>query len=417
MAATLRAFFIALVMLVILTGQGLAQWTLTSAPVTNINGIVTDGSKIFVAQKDSGIFLSTDDGDTWQPRNNNLYYGSLSGISILNDTIFTYGGGAIYKMHVNDTTWSDPITQGTNSLLVSDSYYLSSYNLAPAIFISNDYGATWVLSTINNAPSGQLFTKFLDTGTSLLAGHSQGIYRSTDNGVSWDIVNLGFPSPLVSTFLNHASGIYAAGVYNVHPMLLRSTDDGITWVDVQPAGFTSGGISSLANSGSVFYCSVKGAGGGVYFSIDNGISWTVSNTGIVSPSFANNLLVKGTNAFVSANGLWKSSLSQITSVNDNNIGEIPETFSLAQNYPNPFNPSTTIRYTIPSVTLSGVEGTRVQLKVYDVLGNEVATLVNEEKPAGSYKVNWNASNLSSGIYFYRIHTGSFVSTKKMILIK
>jgi len=173
----------------------------------------------------------------------------------------------------------------------------------------------------------------------------------------------------------------------------------------------------LANSGSVFYCSVKGAGGGVYFSIDNGISWTVSNTGIVSPSFANNLLVKGTNAFVSANGLWKSSLSQITSVNDNNIGEIPETFSLAQNYPNPFNPSTKIRFSIPSVTLSGVEGSRVQLKVYDVLGNDVATVVNEEKPAGNYEVNFNASQLSSGIYFYKLQAGSFIQTRKMILIK
>jgi len=95
----------------------------------------------------------------------------------------------------------------------------------------------------------------------------------------------------------------------------------------------------------------------------------------------------------------------------------PVTFSLEQNYPNPFNPSTKIRYSIPSVTLSGVEESRVQLKVYDILGNELGTLVNEEKPAGNYEVDFNASQLSSGIYLYKLQTGSFVETKKMILLR
>ena len=99
---------------------------------------------------------------------------------------------------------------------------------------------------------------------------------------------------------------------------------------------------------------------------------------------------------------------------DNNI---PIAFELNQNYPNPFNPSTKIRYTIPNVTLSGVEGSRVQLKIYDVLGNEVATLVDENKSAGSYEVNFDAEGLTSGIYFYKLQAGSFVQTKKMILIK
>lgn len=95
----------------------------------------------------------------------------------------------------------------------------------------------------------------------------------------------------------------------------------------------------------------------------------------------------------------------------------PLTFQLEQNYPNPFNPSTKIRYSIPNVTLSGVEGSRVLLKVYDVLGNEIATLVNEEKPVGSYEVDFNSSQLSSGVYLYKLTAGSFVETKKMILLR
>jgi len=94
---------------------------------------------------------------------------------------------------------------------------------------------------------------------------------------------------------------------------------------------------------------------------------------------------------------------------ENNQNIITE-FSLSQNYPNPFNPTTTIKYQIPE---SGL----VTLKVYDILGNEVATLVNEEKPAGSYRAELNGSNLSSGIYYYRMRAGEFVGTKKMILLK
>jgi len=88
---------------------------------------------------------------------------------------------------------------------------------------------------------------------------------------------------------------------------------------------------------------------------------------------------------------------------------------LEQNYPNPFNPSTKIKYSIPPNIQREISN--VSLKVYDVLGNIVATLVNEEKPAGNYEIEFDASNLSSGIYYYRLVTGSFTDTKKMILLK
>ena len=90
--------------------------------------------------------------------------------------------------------------------------------------------------------------------------------------------------------------------------------------------------------------------------------------------------------------------------------DIPSEYALKQNYPNPFNPSTTIRYQIPT---SGI----VSLKVYDVLSKEVANLVNEEKTAGRYEVKFDAADLPSGVYFYKIQAGNFIKTKKMILMK
>jgi hypothetical protein len=99
----------------------------------------------------------------------------------------------------------------------------------------------------------------------------------------------------------------------------------------------------------------------------------------------------------------------------------PATFSLSQNYPNPFNPVTTIKYTIPAVA-SGLSLSKVTLKVYDILGNEVTTLVNEEKPAGSYTVKFDVGqdsspDLASGIYFYQLTVGNYTATKKLILLK
>ena len=106
------------------------------------------------------------------------------------------------------------------------------------------------------------------------------------------------------------------------------------------------------------------------------------------------------------NVLGVSSVSDVE--NENNI--IPEEYMLYQSYPNPFNPSTTIKYSIPN-------SDRVNLKVYDILGREVATLVNEYKTPGTYAVEFNASRFASGVYFYQIQSGNFIETKKMILLK
>ena len=89
---------------------------------------------------------------------------------------------------------------------------------------------------------------------------------------------------------------------------------------------------------------------------------------------------------------------------------VPDAYSISQNYPNPFNPITTIKYQIPELSF-------VTLKVYDVLGNEITTLLNEEKPVGSYQIEFDATILSSGVYFYKLQAGNFVKTKKMILLK
>jgi S-formylglutathione hydrolase FrmB len=124
------------------------------------------------------------------------------------------------------------------------------------------------------------------------------------------------------------------------------------------------------------------------------------------------LVAAGKSVLVSGNGTMKLTGSEAKSLTLKLIGEssIPKAFALNQNYPNPFNPSTTIKYDLPI-------DTRVTLKLYNILGQEVATLVSEDQKAGYRSVDWNASNFASGVYFYRLEAGSFVSVKKLLLLK
>ena len=101
--------------------------------------------------------------------------------------------------------------------------------------------------------------------------------------------------------------------------------------------------------------------------------------------------------------------NNLVSVEDE-IETIPSEFALFQNFPNPFNSSSVIKYSVP-------KSSPVTLKIFNTLGEEIETLVNEENPAGTYELNWNAANLPSGVYFYRLQAGDFVQTRKMILLK
>ena len=108
------------------------------------------------------------------------------------------------------------------------------------------------------------------------------------------------------------------------------------------------------------------------------------------------------------NRIYKTTNGGVTWIDHENSS--PLVFSLAQNFPNPFNPVTVINYQL-------AENNRVTVKVYDLLGREVAMLVNEEKPAGSYTVQWDATPFASGVYFYSLNSGTFFETKKLLLMR
>ncbi len=148
----------------------------------------------------------------------------------------------------------------------------------------------------------------------------------------------------------------------------------------------------------------------LYLTTNNGGLWHT----IPGPSNANGIRTiekvgDGYLVIAATNGIYRN--STVLSIDDpNNVNIYPEKFYLSQNYPNPFNPMTSIQYTVGSPQY-------VTLKIYDVLGKEIATLVNEEKSAGNYETEFNASHLASGIYYYQLRAGDYVETKKMIYLK
>jgi len=154
--------------------------------------------------------------------------------------------------------------------------------------------------------------------------------------------------------------------------------------------------------------------------------WNLIGTYNFSPDTSQKICISdaaSTGTYIVADAIRFLSYDPATSIDPEQI-ESPNYFSLQQNYPNPFNPVTTIKFSIPALTPSLSLGERVSegrvrvtLKIYDVLGREIAILVNEEKAPGNYEVKWDASGFPSGIYFYRLAAGSFTETKKMVLLR
>jgi hypothetical protein len=201
--------------------------------------------------------------------------------------------------------------------------------------------------------------------------------------------------------------------------ITRSTDGGETW---NPR-YTQSGVSVIRwESANTVYA---GGPAGILVSEDAGSTWNTFNNGLpgtlvtdiaVNP-YSDTLFVSILNYGVLK--VWNFLVSL------GSESGLPARFALEQNYPDPFNPSTTIRYTIAGSRENGVESTEVKLVLYDLLGREVAVLVNEMKAPGSYTAQLNASQLASGVYFYRLtaratdggHAGTYIVTRKMVLMK
>jgi photosystem II stability/assembly factor-like uncharacterized protein len=380
------------------------QWTqLPDFQNAGVISLASKGSKLFALVQSQGVYESNNNGVNWVARNDSLNIYGPTKIIIFGNTLFAFGySGVLYKMNVNDTSWTQILVpSGSFAFTAEGSTYLVSANAPnPNIYRSTDSGVNW---NQVNLPGDPVVVGLGKNGTTFFAGTTYGgIHRSTDDGVTWEQVS---SANVVNTFYSHSSGFYAnAQVQQV----MRTTDNGNSWETVNNGISFTNIIASFSSSGSTMFAG--SLYNGVYSTNDAANGWVEINTGLTSTS-VNALEAAGGYLFAGTSwaGIWRRPLSQIVSVEQNNISSLPGSFELFQNYPNPFNPSTKISWHSPI-------GSWQTLKVYDILGNEVATLVDEYKPAGKHEVNFRTKGLTSGIYFYKLKTNTFVETKKMILL-
>jgi photosystem II stability/assembly factor-like uncharacterized protein len=242
-------------------------------------------------------------------------------------------------------------------------------------------GVNWVQNQFTNNWTNDVF--FINFNTGWIVSTKGDIFKTTNGGNNWTLQykdSTKIFNDVVFTSNDTGWAIGQKG-YTGYGFVLKTTNSGMNWFNQQVP--------------NIEYYEI--------FMLNSNEGW-----------------IAGGNLLHTTNGGGTIGINQITS-------EIPSAFSLSQNYPNPFNPSTKIRFQIPSTGMSfpnapvgnpnnnGVGF--VTLKVYDVSGKEVATLVNEHLQPGTYETDWNASSFSSGVYFYKLSTGNYSETRKMILMK
>jgi hypothetical protein len=322
--------------------------------------------------------------------------------------------------------WGDGRNVGS-----SDIYYIRS----------TDNGITWSPEILITNPSGiDQEPKVAISGTNVFIiweSFSGGIYevyfrRSIDNGINWESeqkLNSSNTDAFSCQICSFDNNIHISWVDirtgNPEVFYIRSTNLGDDWsaetrLTFNPAYEIGISIASFQEKVHLFWTDDRNIEYEVFYikSIDNGVNWEAEEliSSIPVESWSSRISVFGENVFA----VWEDTPAgapgeiifrrYLTPTSVDNEIIFPQEFVIDQNYPNPFNPATNIKYQIPELSF-------VTIKVYDVLGNEMTTLVSSEKLVGSYEVTFDGTGLPSGIYFYRLQAGSFVETKKMVLMK
>lgn len=373
--------------------------------------------------------------------------------------------GLILKSQGRDTINFQPKTSGTTQDLNDVAIRLSAEEVLVVgnngtIVRSLSYGNTW--SLITPVTSENLNAVCFGLGGSsreLAVGDNGTILRGSNFGANWTTVPSGTSRRLLDVSSNPDDRVFAVAV-GEKGTILRSTNYGMTWINVSIPDTTINFNCINPFSGSIdirnFY--IAGSHGRIYKSTDYGATWVLKNSGTNNTLRSIYFTTDDSGAVTGDNGTVRmttnggdswftdtyfsnvtgniTSISQMprssrtfTALSNNTtlyiaaedsiiviIGinqvssEVPKEFSLSQNYPNPFNPKT-------NINLDLIKSGFVKLVVYDVSGKEVETLVSQYLKAGTYKIDWDGSKHSSGIYFYKIFTDDFVQTKKMVLVK
>ena len=392
-------------------------WTPKNNGITNLakynlrDIVVNSDDVLFAATRGQGVFISTDGGENWNQKINGLTDLTIQGIAVNHsDEVFVGTNAGMFKSGDNGENWTELETGllgYANNITVCSNGYLFATTSFEGIIRSTDNGISWI--GVNNGMSGgHPMSIYQDLAGQMLSGTSIGsIYFSNTYGEGWTQSSAGLPNTTtapVLSLIESSDEVYFAGTGGG---VYRSTDYGVNWSFVHAGGGNGWVYSFVFDQSNNLY--IGTGSGGVYMSPDNGDVWQQINSGLTHLGVYS-LAVNSTNEIfaVTGEGIFKSTQSAV-SVDDETESVLVD-FTLKQNYPNPFNPTTKIEYFLPT-------NEQVTIKVLDVLGRIIVTLLEEKQTEGHHEIEFNANEYTSGIYFYQMQAGSFSQTKKMLLIR
>jgi len=266
-------------------------------------------------------------------------------------------------------------------------------------------GINWIKTFDTIFVFGLNSVKLINSNTGIATGDYGGIMKTTNGGNNWLIQTVGGQNLNSVDFVDSLNGL----ISGTNGRIIKTTDTGVSWI-IQTTGspYDLNGVRYFNLRSAI----AAGENGAVLKSTNGGINWTAQAR--ISTNYFNSVNITNINtsyAFGDFGSIMKTNNAGLVSIKETNQISAPNEFKIINIYPNPFNPRTVINY---QLSISNF----VSLKVYDVLGNEVANLVNEKKNPGSYKVEFNGSKLSSGIYFVSLLVnGNVIDTKSMVLVK
>jgi hypothetical protein len=356
------------------TTDGGTTWSaintgLPYAPILSFAGV---NAKIFAAAGESGVFASSDNGEHWFPVDSSLSDYDVHALASNGTTLFAGARGGVFLSTDDGVTW----TRGNHGMMNDPYLHVDALCISGAtlycgnqigqVFLSKDGGMNW--SQIGTGFTGSYISSLTVSGTNLFAGSDKSVALSSNSEPPWKIAYSGETyvqalSVAGTNLFVGMDGFFGGGIFLLRDAysILR-TPVNSDWKDVS-AGLAGQHISSLVVSDSCLYAGTVGQ------------------------------------------GVWRRPLSEM-------IGDSHQSpqYLLYQNYPNPFNDQSVIRFEVRSVVHS-------TLKVYNLLGSEVATLLDDWTPAGWYECNFKPKNLASGVYFYKLQAGNFVQTRKLLVLR
>lgn len=405
---------------------------------------IFDSLKFLAVCNNGNSLITSNGGGTWSISNLGINYHLNSVFFIDQNTGYIAGGYSIFIPPTN-TSYYSKIYKSTNGGINWNLIFGLNNEpgeLKSIIFISNNtgfsVGSGGILRKTTNSGTNWITqylgsdwlnsVSFINPNTGFISGSNGNIYKTTDSGGSWVLINTGFNLSLYSiAFPSDNTGYIAS-----NNQVIKTTNGGLNWVSnniTLSYSFQINKISFLDNNiGFAVGLSfpIYGRAGEIFKTTNGGINWQHLSFSSTNPTYQR----RGLNSIQFLNENTGYIMGEIATILKTTNGgstiyiipissKTPNSISMYQNYPNPFNPTTIIKFDVAmdSRFPGNDPPWQVVLKVYDVMGREVQTLVNERLQPGTYEVSFDGSSLTSGVYFYKLITNGYTETRKMLLLK